>query len=33
MRHQVKRYELRRNTSHRQALLRNLVFSTGEREG
>ncbi|HQH61658.1 MAG TPA: 50S ribosomal protein L17 [Candidatus Saccharicenans sp.] len=32
MRHQVKRYELRRNTSHRRALLRNLVTSLLEKE-
>ncbi len=32
MRHQVKRYKLRRNTSHRRALLRNLVTSLLEKE-
>jgi large subunit ribosomal protein L17 len=32
MRHQVKRYQLRRNTAHRRALLRNLVTSLLEKE-
>ena len=32
MRHQVKRYQLRRNTSHRRALLRNLTTSLLEKE-
>ncbi|HEK86470.1 MAG: 50S ribosomal protein L17 [Candidatus Saccharicenans sp.] len=32
MRHQVKRYQLRRNTGHRRALLRNLVTSLLEKE-
>ncbi|MDD8031348.1 MAG: 50S ribosomal protein L17 [Acidobacteriota bacterium] len=32
MRHKVKRYQLRRNTAHRQALLRNLVTSLLEKE-
>ncbi|MBC7349848.1 MAG: 50S ribosomal protein L17 [Candidatus Aminicenantes bacterium] len=32
MRHRVKRYQLRRNTAHRRALLRNLVTSLLERE-
>ncbi|MGQ9802141.1 MAG: 50S ribosomal protein L17 [Candidatus Saccharicenans sp.] len=32
MRHRVKRYQLRRNTSHRRALLRNLVTSLLEKE-
>lgn len=32
MRHQVKRGQLRRNTAHRRALLRNLVTSFLERE-
>jgi len=32
MRHRVKRYQLRRNTAHRRALLRNLVTSLLEKE-
>jgi len=32
MRHQVKRYNLRRNTGHRRALLRSLVASLLEKE-
>jgi len=32
MRHRVERYQLRRNTAHRRALLRNLVTSLLERE-
>jgi large subunit ribosomal protein L17 len=32
MRHQVKRYQLRRNTAHRRALLKNLVTSLLEKE-
>ncbi|MDI6699177.1 MAG: 50S ribosomal protein L17 [Candidatus Saccharicenans sp.] len=32
MRHRVKRYQLRRNTAHRRALLKNLVTSLLEKE-
>ncbi len=32
MRHRVKRYQLRRDTAHRRALLRNLVTSLLEKE-